>query len=72
MNYSIVLAKDLQLGDTIIHNSHKVTIIGIALGSGAGSFDFGEYLTIDVQNSNYDVEREIWTFRECPWIVVSP
>ena len=65
--YEIILGKDIRPGDTIIYNSLKALVTSVAIGNGAGSFDFGTYIIIKaVNHKNNDSRIEFLTFENCP------
>lgn len=66
----IVLGKDLKAGDVIVYDSAKVVVVECTPGKGAGSFDFGEYVSLKVARSYQDIVDTVWTFAECPIVVI--
>ena len=45
--YSLVLGKELKIGDRIIHNYCSFIITNYGFGKFAGSIEFGEYICIE-------------------------
>lgn len=70
--YSLCEVKDLNPGDVIVHNYAKFMIIKCGQGTGAGSFDFGNYFWIEgyYTSSQRDEEGLIifWSYEACPMI----
>lgn len=71
--YVIVRAKELQVNDIIIERGIRFEINQVILGHGAGSFDFGEYVSIQghfVNGNPTDPypEKSFWLYRESPTI----
>ncbi len=71
-NYIIVKAKELKVGDTIIHNYSSFLIKECGCGLGAGSIEFGEYFWIKgsfvVKAWDGESTDSFWSFQECPVI----
>lgn len=68
--YKLVTGQDLKIGDIIVYNHERLVITSVYLGSGAGSFDFGEYVLGYAQKLTGQLGViEFWTFRTCPMIV---
>lgn len=72
MEYKIVLGKDLQVGDRIVHNCNLLTIISVSPGKHAGSLNFGEYIAVSAHDNIRDVIQDFWTYQECPMVVLIP
>lgn len=74
MKYEIVLSKDLKIGDIIIHNGGIILINQIYMCIGAGSFDFGEYISVKATNCGTypsDGLFDFWLYRELPVVKVT-
>mgnify|MGYP003396224233 CR=1 FL=1 len=73
-NYEIVLGKDLKIGDVIVHNCHKIIITNVSPGKGAGSIDFGEYISIKAIHPTswnpFKKNLEFWTYNNCPLVKI--
>ena len=70
--YEIKLGQDLIIGDKIVYCSKIVTIIKCVHGSGAGSFDFGEYVSVIISpcDTSFIEEDVVWLYMKCPYVVV--
>jgi len=73
VQYTIVKGKDLKVGDIIVRDGSRHVITSCESGSGASSYDFGEYINVYAQRLTKSQpplwEPAFWTFRECPMIV---
>lgn len=70
--YDIVLGEDLKVGDIIIHNYQRCVITSLSNGKGAGSLDFGEYISVVANKLTGQVGHltlKFWVFEDCPVIV---
>jgi hypothetical protein len=68
--FVIVKASDLKPGNVIIHNSSKFVITSCGLGTEVDN-EFGNYFWITGTSFN-NLRMHIWSFENCPVILVIP
>lgn len=70
--YKMVWGKDLSVGDIVVHNYQRCVLTSVSRGRGAGSFDYGEYVSVIAnKTTSWSNSREVdfWTYENCPVIV---
>ncbi len=67
--YVIVRGENLKNGDIIIHKGSRFKIENCGMGLGAGSFDFGVYISVDghfTSSWNPYKRENFWLYKNSP------
>lgn len=66
--FEVILGKDLKVGDIIVHDFQRMLVKSCVKGAGAGTIEFGVYISVVCELLYNDEEFNFWTYQECPMI----